>query len=342
MTDLKKNKNIYLFFNSFTDFNYLSPLLLLGKKYQKHIHLIFHFEDLKRPETKIFFQQRKKEILNFPFISSFRPFVAESKNGLKKYLKPLKGAFVTTSPTFFQLKRNKLLKRKIFVNDLTYIAINYFGEGVNESFKYMDALYLNSPIESQSLSPEKLRYGNPYWDLFVHQELNLSQYDNLKFDPEKKNILIPEIMQEGEQWFDNCFNYIKTHYSDKKHFWVKYRLKLPDRLIRNQTLEDKLSKYLNISFIYSPYFFTTINLLKNCDTVVFTSNGSLIIMDCMASKSNITRDYKKPLQIFDIKEYNAACDNYAEKGSEETHKLISKMGDNSLSLISETLKMIGI
>ena len=342
MPDVIKSKKINLFFNSFTDLNYLSPLLLIGKEYHKHIHLIFYFEDLKRPETKIFFQKRKDEILNFPFISEFRPFVAESKNELKKYLKSKKGAFVTTSPTFFQLKRNNLLKRKIFVKDLAYIIINYFGEGVRESFKNIDLLYLNSPIESQSLSPHKIRYGNPYWDLFVHQELNLSQYDDLKFDPGKKNILIPEIMQEGEKWFDNCFNYIQTNYSDEKHFWIKYRLKLPDRLVRNQKLEEKLSHYDNITYIYSPYFFTTINLLENCDDVVFTSNGSLIIMDCMASKANIIRDYGTPLQLFEINDYNTACDNYAEKGSEETCKLIYRMGDNSLTLISEVLNVLGI
>jgi len=336
MSNAENEKNIFLFFNSFADFNYLCPLLLFGKEHQERFRLIFYFEDLKKPNKKIFFKKRKDELLSFPFISKFNPFIAKSKTELKQYLKSIKGVFITTSPSFFQLITKKLLKRQFLLKKIIYIVINYFNEGMDGSFKKMDLLYLNSFVENNGYPANKIRYGNPYWDLFVDKTLDLSQYDKLSFNKRKRNILIPEIMQDGDTWFEDCLNYIKNNYTDERHFWIKYRLKRKDLLVRNKKLEQELSSYKNISHIYSPYFFTTVNLLKHCDDVVFTSNGSLFIMDCMASKSKIVKAYDKSrTNIWNNVEYNNACDDYAEKPDETVKKFINNIGNNSTTLLKE-------
>jgi len=146
--------------------------------------------------------------------------------------------------------------------------------------------------------------------------------------PGTKAIFIPQIIEEHDKWYNDCYQYIKDNYQSDTHYYLSYRLKTKPELARNKKFAQRLKAYRNINHVYSPFFFTLIPLLKHCQTAVLTSNASFIILDCLAANLPITRAYTKPRQNIWEPWRNRIFANMAEQYINNPQKLKNKLMSN--------------
>ena len=332
---------INLIINNFTDFNYLSPLIIFANKQKiQEVKTFVVLNDLKK-ERKSLFREESNKFLNFPFIKSANVKVLNGANDLKGELEGERGIILTTTPTFYQLFNKKIIKRKFFGKNPIYVGFGYFNEFVKETAKKLDLIFFSAPIENIGIKEKKVRYGLPYWDFFgSNSDFDFSYLDNLPVRSTGKNIVIPEIMQDGDSWLEQAYQYIVNNYSVNNNYYFKLRLKTLASEERAKKLEEKLASYQNIFFTHSPYFFTTVNLLRKCDEVVFTSNASLFVIDCMAAGAKIVNLFDKPrMGLWKIDDYHYVCNNYVLSPEETKKKHIARLGDCTENLFKEIAKL---
>ena len=323
----------FFFCNNFTDLNYLAPLVLDAGGRGEQLRLVFYGPDLKRA-TKIFFKQRLPEMLQWDCIQAHQVVTLRNERALRTFWQEHPGTVVASTPTLQQL-----IEQTIVSSEHQLIGLGYFGESLEETIEHLSLLFLSSPIWGKELPQENVRYGMPYWDLFATSDwLSRAPIDDFELAPSRKKIVLPEIMQDGDSWFEEAEAYIHDYYDQDAQYYLKYRLKTKKELRRNQKLEKSLKQYPNITPVYSPYFFTTVRLLQNAD-VVFTSNASLFVVDCMAAGATVVKAFDQSRTVWPEPESNQAVENYLTNPAETTERFFSNGGRSTALFWQEFLTL---
>ena len=334
---------IYYLFNNFADFNYCYPLI---KGHQSdNVTLLFLFEDLRK-KKKIFFKLRKNELLNFDFVKDKNIVEFEKVEDLKKFLRSFQGILVSTSPTIYCLLRKGVLRKKLFSRKRKIVAFDYVGEFYSRKIiDQVDLIFFSSDAWSICLKPKdrvspKIVYGLPYWDMFPHGDTYQNLSLQLDIDPNKTNIIIPEILQEGDQWLKDVHGYIVENYDDSKCFYLKYRLKTEKSSQRNREWEKALQAFPNIVSIYSPYAFNTLDLFQNCSCVYFTSNLTNFTLECIAhGKIKMIDGFRTPRfdrRLWEVEEMYEIAKLYGKDSEGIRARFFPNLGKN----ITQYLKKV--
>ena len=318
------------FFNNFTDLNYLAPLVLDAGSRGERLHLVFLGTDLKRA-TKIFFKQRLGEILGWDFIQEHDITEIRNEKQLRAFWREHSSTVVASTPTLQQL-----IEQQYVGDEHNLIGLGYFGESRHETIDRLSLLFLSSPIWGRGLPAEKIKYGIPYWDLFATRDwLKRVPEEDFEIVAGQKTVIVPEIMQDGDSWFEEAAAYVTTHYEADAQYYLKYRLKTKKELKRNKRLEKSLKQFPNITPVYSPYFFTTVRLLQGAE-VVLTSNASLFIADCMAAGATVIKAFDQPRSVWPEPESNQAVENYLASPADTKEQFFSNLGQSTALFWSES------
>ncbi len=341
--------NVYYFLNNFGDFNYIYPLIE-NRLSDSEVHLVFFFEDLKN-KRKIFFQIRKDEILSFNMIKNKNVTVLENEDELKRFFSNLQGILVTSGPTIYSLLTHNIIKNQFFSKKLTIIALDYFGEFTSKFIEAVDLVFMNSPLWSLGLKAgvkksKKIFYGMPYWDMFVnHEEYYHSLPFYLDIDSSKTNVLIPEIMQDGKEWYDSTFDYIAKTYESNKHYYLKYRLKTQETDNWQTEFNERLKDFPNISYLYIPYSFISLDLFKKCSFVYFTSNLTTFKLECIAYGGvSMVNGFEKPRydkRVWDFQEIYDLSELYASDPEGILEMFFPNLGNNMQRYFSKLQELQG-
>jgi len=181
----------------------------------------------------------------------------------------------------------------------------------------------------QNYPENKVFFGLPMWDWHSDQTYPFEIMAGLDIDSSKRNIFLPQIIQDEKQWFTDCAMYFDEHHDPDAHYYISYRLKVAEELSRNRELEARLRKFNNITHLYSPYFYVLVPLLRACETV-FLSNASFMILDCMAARSKVVKEYDHARRFTDDWRDNfmaSAVDDYVSNPQATYEKFITNQGD---------------
>ena len=316
--------SVFFFANNFTDVNYLAPLALDAAARGERLQLIFYGPDLKRA-SKVFFKQHLPDIITWPFLATHQLTVLTTPAQLTSFWQQHQGIVVSTTPTLHHL----LAKQYLTSGSHQLIGLAYFYEFAAETAPYLTRLFLPSPLWDTGYPAAKVRYGLPYWDLFAKRDwLDQAPPEAFVIDQQQPRVVLPEITQEGDQWFDQAATYIEQHYQPETQYYLKYRLKTKQELKRNQQLERRLKKYGTVTPVYSPYVFTTARLLENA-TVVFTASTSLFIAECIAAGAKVVKVFDHTREVWPIKESNYAVENYLADPAGTRERFFSNLGQST-------------
>ena len=291
------------------DFNFIAPALIFAQEkshWKNKIKLLFFFEDLYKPEKKIYFKKLKKNILSFEFVKAFDHIEPNTLKELKSTLKKIDGVLLSSTASIFRLVYQKqiLKRKKIFKNNLRLVAFSN-NEFFEEIINILDLIILSGPYDNVNF-PEKItRYGLPYWDAFRANFVDLSSMSPVIFNKDSYRVIIPETVIDGDLWYQYIEKYFTDNYSQNTEYFIKARLKTEINTKKFDTFFSNYKKYSNIHYIYDPFFYTTVHLFRNSHEVIFCFPNSNIIRECICCNLKATylytdKEYKdstRPLRL---------------------------------------------
>lgn len=324
-------REIWLLINDFMDFNYTAPLVIYGKNYGITFKVIIVFEHFLKKNKKEF-AKRKNDVLNQPIFGGV-DVESLSISAFRRKFKTFRGVVVSTSGTITRLKRH------IYDNQsCKYVVFSYFNDKLGTIMHNVDLLFISSARDLKEVSGLNVRIGLPYWALYS----DLKEYDFQHLSPVRLpkntyNIIIPEIFSHRD-WHNHAYEWMQSNYKDGCSYIFKHRLKDDKRRNKNVELERKLRKYSNVYHIYDPFFFTTQKLLKNCDEVIFLSNKTLFIYECIKIGVRCRKAYDKAdPNFFHFDPY--LIDRYIENKSAVQQEIFSTQQDPAEDCFNEIIKL---
>jgi len=230
----------------------------------------------------------------------------------------LSGSIIAMSPTIMRL--NRIYRNK----NCKYIAISYHGEHDAAIVDYVDLLFLHSPIFKLKSRKNNIRYGVPYWDIYINSDYDYSHLSDIEISSNTDNIIIPEIVLQYEKWYIKTIRWLKENYSNDKHYYLKCRIKNKNTIKRNKIFEKELKKYSNVHFVYSQPFFNNHKLLKNSASVMLTSNLSMYVLESIIMKKNIIKNFSYNTKLFLKDHRKGKMDDIIEQYENNKNRTINK------------------
>jgi hypothetical protein len=335
------NKGCVVVLNSFTGVNHLSPLLMEWQRVGIKVKVVIVEENLQDPGKDVFLG-RVREIIGFEWIKYHEYEVLKSGAEFGMKYRNWNGWVVGVSPSLLALMEKGLLVKPWRRHGMRIMAVDYFGECTRKIQRQVDLIVLSSPVWNAGYIKRKVHYGLPYWDSYIKR----NDVGVLNSVAGCGPVVIPEIVQDGDSWYEDCFRYISEKRNAGEKYVLKYRLKRENLLYRNRRLESRLGNRFKIEGEYSPYFFTNVQLLQSARKVVFTSNATLYILDCMAAgapveKAFVVNRYNIWFDKWD-RECALALDSYIKDPERTRKRFIVRRGNNSKVLIERMEKISAI
>lgn len=314
--------------NSFLDLNYVWPLLLHAEQNNTPLTVVCFFTDLKRPRIKIFFRQRRHEVLQLPALSSHHVIVPENVFSLWRILSRSE-TIVSTSATMHELLRKRIISPLPGMKKQRLVAFDYFGEKSQAIIENIDTLFVSSEFWGASYPVDKVSTGLPYWDLFVWDRVKQDSSDAIDYSNRTGNILLPEIVNEGDRWAQECVAYLNYQVDGAHTYYIKNRLKTPFQRRRNQEVFRDIRQGIDVRHIDSPYVSATLSAVQMCDQAVFTAKASCFVFECMIAGIEVATLNSDFQDAWEIKETASCFDEYKRDARKAREKYIGEAGTNS-------------
>ena len=335
------DRTLYLIINDFQELNFLAPIIIYLNKNKISYQLIITFKSLKN-KKKIEFVRFRQTILNLPFIKEGDPLELSSGQ-LYRFVKKARGVIVSCSGTIYRL----LAKGKN--SNCKYIVISYWTDRTAEIITLVDEVYVSGKEDFDLLKfrtgtefdENKVKLGNPYWDLFNPEanEFDFKDLLQVSFPPARHRFLIPQIISDGETWFQIADKWISKYYSTEDHFYFKYRLK-------TQTARDRTDEFIskwpqsNISHVRDPFFFTNRALIEQATEVVFTSNRTGYSYECALFNRRFIKYYEKNTDFGIHNVHGKFIDKYLKSPKEATNFAITNHESNTEFFVNNVLQQL--
>ena len=184
-----------------------------------------------------------------------------------------------------------------------------------------------------------------YWDLtrqnvLVMERIFGIQISNIEgLNKNNINIIVPHVTYSSEMWHRQAYEWLAKNKDRNQNLNIYFKMR-PKTLKLNKwnlEFEDKLKTENNVHFVYDVLFYTNRKLLENSQEIVFVSNQTLYITECMKLQLKCTKTYDEPFEFQE--RYKTLVDNYIRSPIETRDKFISPRSHYSEYFFNEISKI---